>query len=61
MKKQFCKKCKSLVIGDVCPNCGSKSFTTTYYGRVNIINVEKSIIAKKLNITKSGEYALKVR
>ncbi|MFT4303075.1 MAG: DNA-directed RNA polymerase subunit E'' [Candidatus Woesearchaeota archaeon] len=34
---------------------------TSWKGRVNIINVEKSDIAKRIGIDEKGEYALKVR
>ncbi|MDN5327684.1 MAG: DNA-directed polymerase subunit [Candidatus Woesearchaeota archaeon] len=61
MKKKFCKKCKILVKGDKCPICGGNSFTETYYGLVAVIDTNKSKIAKELDITIPGEYALKVR
>lgn len=61
-KKRACKDCKTLINeGDVCPNCKSTQFTTTWIGRVTIVNPEKSEIAKRTGIEKAGEYAIKVR
>ena len=60
-KKKACKQCKSFVTGSVCPVCKSTQFSTNWQGRINIIDLEKSEIAKKIGITKKGEYALKVR
>ncbi len=61
MKKKVCKKCKMFVDGDNCPSCKSNQFTTSWQGRLNILDANKSIIAKKLGITIKGEYAIKVR
>ncbi|MEK6932631.1 MAG: transcription elongation factor subunit Spt4 [Nanoarchaeota archaeon] len=61
MTKKVCKKCKLFVDKDVCPNCGGKDFITTWKGRISILNLEKSEIAKKLEIKKEGEYAIKTR
>jgi len=61
MKKKVCKKCKMFVDGDSCPSCKSNQFTTSWQGRLNILDANKSIIAKKLGITIKGEYAIKVR
>ncbi len=57
-----CRKCKLLVPPrtKVCPNCGSTDFSDDWSG-VAIIFTEDSTIAKKLNITKPGRYALIVR
>jgi len=40
---------------------GSNTLTTDWMGYVIIIDPEKSEIAKKMNITKEGKYALRVR
>jgi DNA-directed RNA polymerase subunit E" len=60
-KKKACKKCKLFVEGDTCPSCGSTSFTTSWQGRLFIKDVEKSMIADKVEVTVKGEYAIKVR
>ncbi len=46
---------------DVCPNCNSNQFTDNWKGRIAIIDVNKSEIAKKIGITLKGEYAIKTR
>lgn len=61
MKKKVCKKCKVFVEGDVCPLCKSNQFTTSWQGRLSIVDANKSTIAKKLGIAVKGEYAIKVR
>jgi len=60
-KKKACKKCKMFVDGPECPNCHSKQFSTNWQGRISITDPENSEIAKKIGITKKGEYAIKVR
>jgi len=59
--KKVCRKCKIFVEKDVCPICQGNQFTNTYKGRITILNAEKSEIAKKLEIKKDGEYAIKIR
>ena len=60
-KKKACKKCKLFVEGDVCPSCKGNIFTTSWQGRLFVSDVNKSMIAKKINITVKGEYAIKVK
>ena len=54
-----CKTCHVLTEKDVCPNC---SLPTSKRGRGYVIihDPANSQIAKKMNITKPGKYALKV-
>jgi len=59
--KKVCKKCRIFVEGSECPICKNANFTETWKGRINILNVEKSEIAKKVGIEVKGEYAIKVR
>jgi len=61
MKKKVCKKCKLFVDGDKCPVCHSNQFSTNWQGRLNILDSNKSIIAKKIGVQTKGEYAIKVR
>jgi len=58
-----CMKCKLLVPlnVEICPNCGSRDFSDDWEGITIIIDPESSEIARSLNITKPGRYALKVR
>lgn len=59
-KELACRKCKTLTTEKVCPNCGSTELSEEWSGLVIIINPEKSQVARTLNITKQGRYALKV-
>ncbi|MBW2992970.1 DNA-directed RNA polymerase subunit E'' [Candidatus Woesearchaeota archaeon] len=61
MKKKACKKCKIFVTGNECPICHGNKFSTNWQGRIYILDPEKSDIAKKMEITIKGEYAIKVR
>ena len=61
MKKKVCKRCKMFVEGSECPVCKTNQFSTNWQGRLNIIDVSKSIVAEKINIKSKGEYAIKVR
>lgn len=61
MVKKVCKKCKIFVEKDVCPICKGNQFTNVWKGRIIILNSEKSEIAKKLELKKDGEYAIRVR
>lgn len=60
-KKKACKKCKMFVEGEVCPACKGNNHTTSWQGRVYVNDVERSMIAKEINIKVKGEYAIKVR
>ena len=61
VKKKVCKKCKIFVDGSECPLCKSNQFSTNWQGRLNIIDANKSFIAKKIDIKSKGEYAIKVK
>ncbi|MFH0874825.1 MAG: transcription elongation factor subunit Spt4 [archaeon] len=60
-KEKVCKKCKLLIEGDECPLCKGNSFATSWQGQINILDANKSEIAKKMDITVKGKYALKFR
>ena len=55
-----CKECKNLSSGKVCPICDSTDLTTDWSGLIVILDSEKSKVAKTLNISKPGRYALRV-
>jgi len=57
-----CRDCH-LISEDVekCPSCGGGNLSKDWSGYVVVINVEKSVIAKKMQIDAPGKYALKVR
>ena len=61
MKLKACRKCKTLTYEKVCPKCGSKDLTLNWKGIVIILNLEKSEIARILNIKEEGVYAMVVR
>ncbi len=59
-KEKACKNCKLIYEGVTCPNCDKKDTTDAFKGKVEIVNPEKSEIAKKLKINKKGIYAIRV-
>ena len=54
-----CKNCHLLTEKDHCPNC-SEPTVNRWRGYVIVRDPEQSQVAKKMNITKPGKYALKV-
>tara|TARA_Y100000310_G_C20099375_1_gene541984 strand:- start:276 stop:461 length:186 start_codon:yes stop_codon:yes gene_type:complete len=61
MKRKVCKKCKLFVDGSECPVCKGNQFSTNWQGRLNILDANKSLIAKKIGIDIKGEYVIKAR
>ncbi|MHA1835452.1 MAG: transcription elongation factor subunit Spt4 [Candidatus Odinarchaeia archaeon] len=61
MKERACKTCRRIVKGQTCPVCKTYTLSYEFDGMVIINDPENSQIAKKLNITEKGKYALKVR
>jgi DNA-directed RNA polymerase subunit E" len=61
MTRKVCRKCKIFVKGSECPLCKGSDLTESWQGRINIIDANKSDIAKKINLTIPGEYVIKVR
>lgn len=61
MKLLACRNCNYLTESSACPNCGGNSLSDDWAGYVIVLDVEGSEMAKRLNITKPGKYALKVR
>ncbi len=61
VKKKACKSCKIFVKGNECPLCKSSDVTTSWKGRIIVMDSNKSEIAQKLNIKVKGEYAIKTR
>jgi len=57
--KKACKNCKIFVKGNQCPVCKGDKFTTSWKGRIIILNTN-SEIAQKIGAKEIGEYALKV-
>jgi len=61
VKKSACKKCKILSDVNECPICKGNQLTTNWQGRVNILDVGKSLIAKKISSPINGDYVIKLR
>ena len=60
--KKVCRNCKRLLTDEQeCPVCKSTQFGTSWQGRINILSIEHSTIAQKINVKDPGEYALKTR
>ena len=62
MMYKACLRCHRLVPKDVqvCPYCGSKEFTTKFKGAIFILDPEKSRLAKIVNKSEQGIYALRL-
>lgn len=58
--KRACKACRYLTEGNKCPACHSDQFSDSWKGKLVVLNVEQSEIAKKIGIKVKGEYAIKV-
>lgn len=61
MVKKVCRKCRALFEGSQCPICKGEQFGEGWKGRIIVIDVNKSDIAKKAGYTTKGEYAIKVK
>ena len=59
--RKVCKECKMFVEKDKCPNDNNEKFTDNWKGRIFIIDINKSEVAKKIGINAKGEYAIKIR
>ena len=59
-KEKACKNCNRIYEGDSCPNCDKKETSDNFKGKVEIINAERSEIAKHLKINKNGIYAIRL-
>lgn len=60
-KENVCKHCKRFVMGNVCPVCNTKDFTKSWKGIVVINDPNNSEVAKILEITAPGKYAIWVK
>lgn len=59
--EKACKNCRLIIAqGETCPLCSGSSLTNKWNGYVVVLNVEKSELAKKLNIKVNGTYALNI-
>ncbi|MBT4022152.1 DNA-directed RNA polymerase subunit E'' [archaeon] len=60
-KDKVCKKCKVFVDGPVCPQCKGNKFSTVYQGKINVLDANKSYVAKQMELKEKGKYVIKVR
>ncbi|MEE8132916.1 MAG: transcription elongation factor subunit Spt4 [Nitrososphaerales archaeon] len=60
VREMACRKCKAITSGKVCSICKSSDLTPDWSGILLIVQPENSQVAKTMNITKKGKYALKV-
>ncbi|MBR9680061.1 MAG: DNA-directed RNA polymerase, subunit E'' [Candidatus Altiarchaeota archaeon] len=58
---KVCRKCRIMVEKEICALCGGSDFTTTWSGFVIILDPAKSGIAKKMEVSVPGKFALRVR
>ncbi|MCL2459841.1 MAG: DNA-directed RNA polymerase, subunit E'' [Euryarchaeota archaeon] len=58
---KVCRDCHRVVDGDSCSMCGTANLTADWAGYLVIIDPATSDVAKRMNITVPGRYALKVR
>ena len=61
MKKKACRNCRLITTTHLCPNCKTSSLSEDWVGELIIVYPDKSKIAKIVNITKPGKYAILVR
>lgn len=62
--QRVCRECHRAIEdpgAQTCPACGSSSLTEDWAGYVIIAHPETSEIAREMEITEPGKYALKVR
>ncbi len=61
MTEKACRNCNFISEKSTCPNCGEASLSGDWTGYFIVREPESSELAKRLNITKPGRYALKVK
>ncbi len=61
MKKKLCKRDRLFYVEDVCPRCHSADVASNFQGKISVIDVAKSEVAKKAGFHENGEYAIKCR
>ena len=59
--QQVCRNCRLFVKAKQCPVCNQSNFSNTWAGVIEILDPEKSEVAKKMGVKVAGKYALKVR
>jgi len=57
----YCKECKIRFSGSKCPICGNYLPAKEILGRFIVFDTQNSVLAKELDITMKGDYAIKTR
>lgn len=58
---KVCRECHRVVEGEACTTCSTMNLSTDWSGYLVVIDPHHSDVAKQINITLPGRYALKVR
>ncbi len=58
--RKACRKCKAIFEGQQCPVCKGNQSSESWKGRIIVLDLENSEIAKKIKIPSKGEFAIKV-
>jgi DNA-directed RNA polymerase subunit E" len=61
MSEQACRICRRIVQGNICPIDKGTDLTPNWSGLVVIVDPVNSEIAKALNITSPGKFALRIK
>ena len=56
-----CKECQMILDEKACPICPDAEISREWQGYVEVLDPEKSNIAKEMGIRTPGRYALRVR
>ena len=56
-----CKECHMILDEKECPRCPESEVSREWQGYVDVLDPEKSHIAKEMGIRTPGRYALRVR
>ena len=59
-KDKVCKSCKLFVEGNVCPVCKKNLFSSNWQGKIYMLDIKNSKIAKEIGMQEKGDYAIKV-
>lgn len=60
VRELACRRCRAITTGKICPVCKSTDLTADWSGIILIVEPQMSQIARLLEITQKGKYALKV-
>jgi DNA-directed RNA polymerase subunit E" len=61
VKNKACKKCRTIYSGVKCSKCGEVDGVESFKGRVNVLDPEKSEIAREIGIKEKGSFAIRLR